>query len=71
LNGLNARRPSKLEVSSRRQSTSDPLGQDPRDDIVRNPRWPTAAVIATYRYVLEGVRILGEAHSTYDGRGPQ
>jgi hypothetical protein len=29
-------------------------------------RWPVVAIAATYRYLSEGVRILGEAHSTYD-----
>jgi hypothetical protein len=29
-------------------------------------RWPVAAIAATYRYLSDGVRILGEAYSTYD-----
>jgi hypothetical protein len=33
--------------------------------------WPAKAVIATYHYLSHGVRILGEAYSTYDDRNVQ
>jgi hypothetical protein len=33
--------------------------------------WPAKAVIATYHYLSNGVRILGEAYSTYDDRNIQ
>jgi hypothetical protein len=34
-------------------------------------RWPAEAVAASYKYLAEGVRILGEAYSTYDDRDIQ
>jgi hypothetical protein len=33
--------------------------------------WPVAALAAGYRYLSEGVRILGKAYSTYDDRNNQ
>jgi hypothetical protein len=34
-------------------------------------RWPTVAIVSTYRYLSEGVRLLGEAYSGYDDRNSQ
>jgi hypothetical protein len=34
-------------------------------------RWPIAVMTATYRYLSEGVRILGKSHSVYDEHSPQ
>jgi hypothetical protein len=34
-------------------------------------RWPVDALAAGYRYLSEGVRILGKAYSTYDDRNNQ
>jgi hypothetical protein len=31
-------------------------------------RWPVAAIAASYKYLSDGVRILGKAYSTYDDR---
>jgi hypothetical protein len=33
--------------------------------------WPAKAVIATYHYLSNGIRILGEAYGTYDDRNIQ
>ncbi len=45
--------------------------QDRRFRIKRKQQWPAVAIVATHRYLSEGVRILGEAYTTYDDRGPQ
>ena len=34
-------------------------------------RWLAAAIAASYRYLSDGVRILGKAYSTYDDRNSQ
>jgi hypothetical protein len=34
-------------------------------------RWPAEVICATYKYLSEGVRTLGEAYSTYDDRDVQ
>lgn len=34
-------------------------------------RWPAVAIATTYRYLLEGVRTLGQAYSAYDDRNTQ
>jgi hypothetical protein len=34
-------------------------------------RWPSVAITATYRHLLEGVRTLGQAYSAYDDRNTQ
>ena len=40
-------------------------------DNKRGRSWLAKAVIATYNYLSHGVRILGEAYSTYDDRNIQ
>jgi hypothetical protein len=34
-------------------------------------RLPVTIIAATYKYLSEGVRILGEGYSSYDDRNPQ
>jgi hypothetical protein len=37
----------------------------------KTSRWPTVAFAASYRFLSEGVRVLGEGYSIYDDRSPQ
>ena len=51
-----------------------PIGQhfeDQQTEEGQTRRWPIAVMTATYRYLSEGVRILGKSYSVYDDRGPQ
>ena len=39
----------------------------PTESVKRRP-WPVKAIVATYRHLAEGVRLLGEAYAAYDDR---
>jgi hypothetical protein len=43
----------------------------PTENQQKKHRWPVAAIAASYRYLSDGVRILGKAYSTYDDRNSQ
>lgn len=47
------------------------LFEDQQSEEGQTRRWPIAVMTATYRYLSEGVRILGKSYSVYDDRGPQ
>jgi hypothetical protein len=34
-------------------------------------RWPIVVISATKKYLLEGIRVLGQSYSIYDDRGSQ
>jgi hypothetical protein len=34
-------------------------------------RWPSIVMTATYRYLSDGIRVLGKSYSVYDDRGSQ
>ena len=51
-----------------------PMSQPVEDEKMESKkvgRLPAAVIAATYKYLSEGVRILGEAYSSYDDRNPQ
>ena len=54
-----------------RQTKTRPFNQDRKDEVARSQNWSAVVILATCRYLSEGVRVLGEAYTTYDDRGPQ
>jgi hypothetical protein len=34
-------------------------------------RWPIVVITATWKYLSEGIRVLGQSYSIYDDRGSQ
>ncbi len=54
-----------------RQTKTEVFVQDRTDEITRSQPWSAVVILATYRYLTEGVRVLGEAYTTYDDHGPQ
>ena len=48
-----------------------PRNENQQNESSKKHRWPVAAIAASYRYLLDGVRILGKAYSTYDDRNGQ
>jgi len=65
--------------TNRSNRSAPPVYRAPNSKSVENKqteskkksRWHTVAFAATYRYVSEGVRVLGDGYSTYDDRSPQ
>jgi hypothetical protein len=65
--------------ANRSNRSAPPVHHTPNSQSVENQqteskkmsRWPTVAITATYRYLSEGVRTLGEGYSTYNDRNPQ
>jgi hypothetical protein len=52
----------------------EPMSQPVENEKIENKklgRLPAAVISATYKYLSEGVRILGEGYSSYDDRNPQ
>ena len=45
--------------------------EEQRSEGKKKHRWPAVAITATYRYLLEGVRTLGQAYSAYHDRNTQ
>jgi hypothetical protein len=45
--------------------------EDLESEGTRRHRWPAVAIAAIYRYLSKGVRMLGEAYSTYNDRDMQ
>ena len=56
---------------SANQARALAYGEEGKRDARTRRFWPTVAIVATYKYVSEGVRILGRAYTTYDDRSPQ
>ena len=48
-----------------------PRTEKQQNESSKKHRWPVAAIAASYRYLSDGVRILGRAYSTYDDRNSQ
>ena len=48
-----------------------PLTENQQNESSKKHRWPVAAIAASYKYLSDGVRILGKAYSTYDDRNSQ
>jgi hypothetical protein len=52
----------------------EPMSQPVENEKIENNkmgRLPVAVIAGTYKYFLEGIRILGEGYSSYDDRNPQ
>ena len=52
----------------------EPMSQPVENEKIENKkmgRLPVTIIAATYKYLSEGVRILGEGYSSYDDRNPQ
>jgi hypothetical protein len=49
----------------------DSSTENQRVESTKGHRGPVAAIAASYRYLSEGVRILGKAYTTYDDRNAQ
>ncbi len=62
---------SKLGSSPAVQARAKHSEQTRNDEINRTLHWPAVVIVATCRYLSEGIRILGQGYSTYDDRDPQ
>ena len=49
----------------------NPLTENQSTEGEKLRRWPIVVIIATFRYLLEGVRILGQSYSVHDDRSSQ
>jgi hypothetical protein len=63
--------PSNHSSSPVHRAKIGPRTEKQRNESSKKHRWPVAAVAASYRYLSDGVRILGRAYSTYDDRNSQ
>lgn len=64
----------KLSNRSTPPACCEPMSQPVENEKIENKkmgRLPVALIAATYKYLSEGVRILGEGYSSYDDRNPQ
>ena len=48
-----------------------PRTENQQNESSKEHWWPVAAIAASYRYLSDGVRVLGKAYSTYDDRNSQ
>jgi hypothetical protein len=45
--------------------------ENEKNESKKRGRLPAAVIAATYKYLSEGVRLLGESYSSYDDRNSQ
>lgn len=45
--------------------------EDLESGVTKRQRWPAVVIATIYRYLSKGVRMLGEAYSTYNDRDMQ
>ena len=60
--------PSNRSSPARYRAKISPRTENLKNESSKEHRWLPAAIATSYRYLSDGVRIIGKAYSTYDDR---